>query len=248
MDAIKTTEDAIASLRAARDAQLREFAEQEASLQADLEAATKAAEDQKVAAAKKAADDQEAAAAANAIAAAAAAAAASAKEAGSKACIIHCLETGDKLVANLAQIMGMSGTIRAMVEDLGVDAADSAAAAEIPIAGVSGDVAKGILQYIKAYYADEAACDTGDDTGDAGADAGAGTDGVGAGAGTPKEKVASKMPGSMMGLYRLGNDHFRGGHDHWSNWSFTNYILKLIEAVEFLDMPKLMTSILTIVG
>lgn len=144
--------------------------------------------------------------------------------------------------------MGMSGTIRAMVEDLGVDAADSAAAAEIPIAGVSGDVAKGILQYIKAYYADEAACDTGDDTGDAGADAGAGTDGVGAGAGTPKEKVASKMPGSMMGLYRLGNDHFRGGHDHWSNWSFTNYILKLIEAVEFLDMPKLMTSILTIVG
>ena len=62
MDAIKTTEDAIASLRAARDAQLREFAEQEASLQADLEAATKAAEDQKVAAAKKAAEDQEAAA------------------------------------------------------------------------------------------------------------------------------------------------------------------------------------------
>lgn len=51
-----------------------------------------------------------------------------------------------------------------------------------------------------------------------------------------------------MGLYRLGNDHFRCGHDHWSNWSFTNYILKLIEAVEFLDMPKLMTSILTIVG
>lgn len=93
MDAIKTTEDAIASLRAARDAQLREFAEQEASLQADLEAATKAAEDQKVAAAKKAADDQEAAAAANAIAAAAAAAAASAKEAGSKACIILRQET-----------------------------------------------------------------------------------------------------------------------------------------------------------
>ena len=54
MDAIKTTEHVIASLRAARDAQLREFAEQEASfaeqeasLQADLDAAIKAAEDKK---------------------------------------------------------------------------------------------------------------------------------------------------------------------------------------------------------
>ena len=72
-------------------------------------------------------------------------------------CIIHCLETGDKLVANLAQIMGMSGTIRAMVEDFGADGA----AAEIPIAGVSGDVAKGILQFIEAYHDDGAACESG---------------------------------------------------------------------------------------
>ena len=240
MDAIKTTGDAIASLRAARDAQLREFAEQEASLQADLDAATKAAADHKAAAAKKAAEDQAAAAAANATAAAAAAAAASAKETGRKACILHCLKTGDKLVANLAQIMGMSGTIRAMVEDLGVDTADSAAAAEIPIAGVSGDVAKGILQCIEAYYADEAACDT------AGADADAG---AGADADTPKKKAATKMPDTMMGLYRLGTDHSHRGNDDWSNHiSEPNYILKLVEAVEFLDMPELMTIILTIVG
>ena len=47
MDSVKANEDAIAALRAARDAQLREFAAQEASLQSNLEAAKKAAEDQK---------------------------------------------------------------------------------------------------------------------------------------------------------------------------------------------------------
>ena len=76
-----------------------------------------------------------------------------------------------------------------MVEDLGVDTADdTAAAAEIPIAGISGDVAKGILQCIEAYYDDEAACKSGGaESGGAGADAGAG-------AGPKKKKAATKMP------------------------------------------------------
>ena len=258
MDAIKTTEDATAS----RSASL--------SLQSKKR--------------PKTAEDQEGAAAANATAAAARLA----KETGSKACTIHCLETGDKLVGNLAQIIGMSGTIRRMVEDLGVDTAGTAAV-EIPIAGVSGDVAKGILQCIEAYY-DEPdgkcsqagcpkncptnakvpgvcikhgafgtctnplryctffalargrcikhlsdktctapACETGD-------------------AGTKQKKAATKMPESMMDLYRLGDDASgRKGHEHWSGYG-SNYITELVEAVEFLDVPTLMTIILTIVG
>ena len=162
--------------------------------------------------------------------------AASTKKTAGKECVIHCLETGDKLAANVAQIMSMSGTIRAMVEDLGVETADSAAAAEIPIAGVSGDVAKGILQCIEAYYADEAACDT------VGADADAD-----AGAGTTEKTAATKMPDTMMDLHRLGTDPSRKTHDHWSGHG-SSFIAKLVEAVEFLDMPKLMTTILTIVG
>lgn len=193
MDAIKTTEDATASRSARLQSKKR----------------------------PKTAEDQEGAAAANATAAAAPLAKETGSVTGSKACIIHCLETGDKLAANFAQIIGMSGTIRAMVEDLSVDTADTAAAVEIPIAGVSGDVAKGILQCIEAYH-DEP--------------------------GAKQKEAATKMPESMMDLYRLGDDASgRKGHEHWSGYG-SNYITKLVEAVEFLDVPKLMTIILTIVG
>ena len=254
-------------------------------------------------------------------------------------CIIHCLETGDKLVANLAQIMGMSGTIRAMVEDFGADTA-----AEIPIAGVSGDVAKGILQFIEAYHDDGAACESGGAGEGEGAGASSGA-GAGAGAGAKETKAAKAkdmgftttaaarngragglhaepkgvaaeqiersddddsdddgdgysendsapnhhiadsedddddntnnidrtkqtarkstgdqapqnmapplppppMPESMMDLHRLGCSLERQQDVHW--WSSgSDYIAKMVEAVEFLDMPKLMTVILTIVG
>ena len=90
-------------------------------------------------------------------------------------CVIHCLETGDKLPANQAQIMEMSGTIKAMVEDCDTDEAGAAAAAaaaagagvgavrEIPLAGISGDVAKGLLKFITAHY-DKGAKDSTDRT------------------------------------------------------------------------------------
>ena len=52
-------------------------------------------------------------------------------EAGAKAavmCVIHCLKTGDKVPANMTQIMEMSGTIKAMVEDQGAEAGAGAGA------------------------------------------------------------------------------------------------------------------------
>ena len=254
----------------------------------DLEAANKAAEDQKAPAPdQKAPAPTPAPAAANATAAPAEATAAPVKETGSKTCILHCLETGEKLVANLAQIMEMSGTIRAMVEDLGEDVADSAAAAEIPIAGVSGDVARGILQFIEAYYADKATKKktatkkektatkvhpaasalsvagtfepswqqqlqtrqkTKKHDQEAAAAPNATAVAAAAAAASAKETGSKACPDSMTGLYRLGND-VRGGNDHWLNHSGSaHYIHKLVEAVEFLDMPELMTIILTIVG
>lgn len=65
--------------------------------------------------------------------------------------------TGDKLVANLARLTGMSATIREMVENQKAVTADTAdtdtvVMLEIPIPGFSREVVLGILQCITAYY------------------------------------------------------------------------------------------------
>ena len=59
----------------------------------------------------------------------------------------------------------------------------------------------------------------------------------------------TKMPANMMDLYRLGDNLDRQQDDcWWGSVDNSDYIPDMIEAVEFLDMPELMTVILTIVG
>ena len=123
---------------------------------------------------------------------------------------IVCLETGNKFSAVLADVKAMSGTIRAMIEDLDVDGTDPT---EIPVAGVTDEQLSAILTFIKASSKGNPPTTLhflkgGDGDDDA-------------------------VPTNMADLLALAQ---------------SSNIAGLAAAANMLDIPKLLTTILTVVG